>query len=132
MPMINSRLHGIIDYIVGLALIAAPWLFGFVDFNHFEAATWTPIILGAMIIVMSLMTNYEMSAAKIIPFKTHLMMDVMTAVILGASPWVFNYATYVYKPHVIVAIAELLVVLMTVKQAYTATRNEPLINNVNV
>lgn len=29
MRFIPTKIHGVLDYIAGLALIAAPWLFGF-------------------------------------------------------------------------------------------------------
>ena len=126
--MINSKLHGIIDYIVGLALIAAPWLFGFADFTQNESATHVPIAVGLAILGMSLMTNYEYSLAKIIPLKTHLAIDVMAALFLIASPWLLKFSDYVYLPHVIMGIAELMVVALTVRQPYTADKLMPATN----
>lgn len=116
--MITSRLHGIIDYIVGFALIAAPWVFGFVNFEEFQAATYTPILIGLSILMLSLITNYEYSVAKIVSLKTHLMMDTGAALLLVASPWLFGFAEYVYLPHVLVGIAELGVVAITKNVAY--------------
>jgi hypothetical protein len=116
--MITSRLHGIIDYIVGVTLIAAPWLFGFADFNNFPAATWTPVTIGFLMIAMSLLTNYEYSIAKIISLRAHLAIDFIAAAFLAASPWLLNYADYVYAPHLIVGLAEILIVAMTIKQPY--------------
>lgn len=118
MLMITSRLHGIIDYIVGVALISAPWLFGFVNFETYAAATWTPIVIGCAIIAMSLITNYEYSLLKSISLRTHLALDFVLATFLAASPWLLNYADYVYAPHLIVGLAEILIVSMTIKQAY--------------
>ncbi len=118
MLMITSRLHGIIDYVVGLALIAAPWLFNFADFENFAAATWTPILIGAAIIGLSLMTNYEFSLAKIVPLRTHLAIDFAAGTFLAVSPWLLNYADYVYAPHLIVGLAEIMIVSMTVKTPY--------------
>ena len=114
--MITTRTHGIIDYIVGLALIAAPWVFGFANFHDFEAATWVPIGLGVAILGMSLITAYDLSIAKIIPMHVHLATDFVAAVFLIASPWLFNFAHYVYLPHVLVGVAEIAVVLMTNKR----------------
>jgi len=116
--MITSRLHGIIDYVVGVALIAAPWLFGFANFEDYAVASYTPIIVGVLIIGMSLLTNYEYSVAKVIPLKTHLVMDTLVAVFLAISPWLLSFSDYVYAPHLIVGIAELLVVSMTTRFPY--------------
>jgi hypothetical protein len=122
MLMITSRLHGIIDYVVGLALIAAPWLFNFADFDNFAAATWTPILIGATMIGMSVMTNYEFSLVKTISFRTHLTFDYMAGAFLAVSPWVLNYGDYVYAPHLIIGLAEILIVAMTVKTPYHRRR----------
>jgi SPW repeat len=43
MRFIPTKVHAPLDYIVGLALIAAPWIFQFSDHT---AATVVPIVLG--------------------------------------------------------------------------------------
>ncbi len=43
MRFIPTRLHGVLDYLVGTLLIAAPWL---LNFNRGGAETWVPVILG--------------------------------------------------------------------------------------
>ena len=43
MRFIPTRIHGMMDYAMGLLLIAAPWLF---RFNRGGAETWVPVILG--------------------------------------------------------------------------------------
>jgi hypothetical protein len=54
MQLIPTRIHGVIDYVTGLFLFAAPWLFNFADGSP---AQWVPMILGAAVIVYSLMTD---------------------------------------------------------------------------
>ena len=41
MRIISTRIHGIIDYLTGLLLIVAPWLFGFANGG---AAQWVPVL----------------------------------------------------------------------------------------
>jgi hypothetical protein len=108
--MIPRNIHGILDYIVGLALIAAPWLFGFADDS---AATYVPVILGLGSLLYSLMTRYEAGLIKLIPFKTHLVLDVMAGAFLAASPWLFGFASHVYLPHLIVGLFEVVAGLTT-------------------
>lgn len=98
------------DYLVGVLLIAAPWIF---DFARGGAETWVPVILGIGAIVYSLMTNYEMGAAKMISMKTHLAFDFISGAFLAVSPWIFGFNEYVYLPHVIVGIVEMGTALMT-------------------
>lgn len=44
MRFIPTRVHGMLDYLIGILLIAAPWLF---DFDRGGMETWIPVILGA-------------------------------------------------------------------------------------
>jgi hypothetical protein len=110
MKPITSKIHGVIDYVVGALLIAAPWLFGFADDS---AATYVPVVLGAGTLLYSLMTRYELGIMKLIPFKVHLAIDAAAGVLLAASPWLFGFADYVFMPHLIVGLLELGTVAMT-------------------
>jgi hypothetical protein len=116
---LKSRTHGYLDYLVGVLLIAAPWLFGF---YRGSAESWVPIAMGAMAIVYSLFTDYELGAIRSIPFKTHLTLDVLSGVFLAASPWIFNFADYVYLPHLIVGLMEIVVASITTKHTEIESR----------
>jgi hypothetical protein len=52
-----------LDYPVGIVLIAAPWIFGFNAASN-EAAYLVPIVIGAVIILQSLITDYEPEAIR--------------------------------------------------------------------
>lgn len=70
--VIPTRAHGALDYLVGLVLIAAPWIF---QFNDVESAKWTAIGVGAAMIVSAAMTNYELGLVRLIPMHVHLVVD---------------------------------------------------------
>ena len=61
MRFISTKFHAPLDYIVGVALIAAPWIFQFSDNT---AATIVPIVLGIGLIAYSLFTNYCSASGK--------------------------------------------------------------------
>jgi hypothetical protein len=107
MTFISTKTHGIIDYVVGILLIFAPFIFGFAGGG---AAMWIPILLGVGIIIYSMLTQYEYSAAKMIPMQAHLALDAAGGLLLVVSPWLFGFAGLIWWPHVVVGIAELLVV----------------------
>jgi hypothetical protein len=121
MKFIDRKTHGYLDYIVGLLLIAAPWL---LDFYRGGAETWVPVILGAGVIIYSLFTDYELSASRQIPFGTHLTLDVLGGIFLAVSPWLFNFAEHVYLPHLIVGIMEIAVVSFTRRTSGTHHRTD--------
>ena len=110
MRFIPTKIHGYLDYLMGLLLIAAPWLFDFADGG---AETWVPVILGAGAIIYSLMTDYELGVSRTFSMRTHLMLDLVSGIFLAVSPWLFGFADDVYGPHLILGILEIGAALMT-------------------
>src|SRR5688572_17969941 len=110
MRFIGTKTHGYLDYIMGAFLIASPWIF---DFNAGGAETWIPVVLGAGMIVYSLLTDYELGVSRQISMRTHLMLDLLGGALLAASPWLFGFADYVWEPHLFLGIAEMGAALCT-------------------
>ena len=116
MRFIETKTHGYIDYIVAVLLIAAPWLFGFADGG---AETWVPVILGAGVIVYSLITDYELGATPQISMRTHLTLDLLGGILLAVSPWLFGFSEIVWVPHLVVGLLEIGAALMTKREPST-------------
>jgi len=110
MRFIPTKIHGVLDYLMGLLLIASPWLFGFADGS---AAQWVPVILGLGALLYSLLTRYELGVAPVISMPTHLGLDVASGALLAVSPWLFNFDERVYLPHLIFGLLEIGAGLMT-------------------
>jgi hypothetical protein len=110
--MLTTKTHAVLDYLVGILLIAAPWILNFADGGP---AQQVPVALGIITIVMSLFTKYELSLFKVIGLRTHLIVDFLGGLFLAVSPWLFQFQDFVYLPHLIVGIAEIGVVLLTQK-----------------
>jgi hypothetical protein len=60
-----------------------------------------------------LFTDYELGISKGISMGTHLTLDLMSGVLLAASPWLFGFADDVYVPHLVLGIFEIGAALMT-------------------
>ena len=118
--MISTRAHGYLDYLMGLLLIISPLLFEFPE----GAATTVPIVLGAGVILYSLLTDYEMGLLKVIPMPVHLGFDVLGGIILAASPWLFGFAEEVYLPFIILGILEIGAGLLTSKKTSKVSAKE--------
>ncbi|WP_207513847.1 SPW repeat domain-containing protein [Longitalea luteola] len=110
MRWIATKTHGYLDYIMGMLLIAAPWIFGFAREG---AETWVPVVLGAGVILYSFMTDYELGLSPVLSMRTHLMLDLIGGALLAISPWLFGFADYVWQPHLIFGILEIGAALMT-------------------
>ena len=117
MRFIPTKFHAPLDYIVGAALIAAPWIF---QFSEHTAATVVPIVLGIGLIPYSLLTDYELGVWKVAPMAVHNLIDVVAGVVLAVSPWLFGFAdesANVWVPHVVVGLAAVFLGLTTVQHA---------------
>ena len=116
MRFIPTKFHAPLDYIVGAALIAAPWIF---QFSEHKAATVVPIVLGIGLIAYSLFTNYELGVWKLAPMAVHNLIDVTAGAFLALSPWLFGFAdesANVWVPHLVVGLAAIFLGLTTIQQ----------------
>lgn len=125
MNFISRKTHAVMDYVVGVILIAAPWLLGFAD-N--EPAKWSAVGVGVLVLAMSLITDYEGGLVKSVPMSFHLGMDVLSGIFLAASPWLLGYHNQVYLPHLIVGILEIGAGLLTNKESQHSTGGIKLSN----
>ena len=114
MRFIDTKIHAVIDYLMGILLIVAPWLLGFADGG---ADQWVPVILGLGTIFYSIITDYEYGLLKVLSVKAHLIIDLIAGIFLAVSPWLFGFADDVYLPHLILGIAEIGVSCFTKKHS---------------
>ena len=110
MRFISTRVHGILDYLVGALLVISPWLF---NFDNGGAETWVPVLVGIVVLLQAMMTNYELGVFKTMSMKTHLTMDFIMGTFLAASPWIFNFDEYIWEPHVLFGLISVAASLMT-------------------
>ncbi|MEO9885261.1 MAG: hypothetical protein ABJR05_08370 [Balneola sp.] len=74
---LSSKLHGIIDYVVVIFLLASPSLFGLPEF----AACCTYILAGIHF-TLTILTDFELGLIKVIPFKVHGMVELIVSLAL--------------------------------------------------
>jgi hypothetical protein len=96
MRFLPTRVHGVIDYIWGVLLLASPWIFGFADGG---AAQWVAVVVGLGAIAYSAVTDYELGLVRLAPMRLHLLLDGLGGALLAASPWILGFADRVYGPH---------------------------------
>jgi hypothetical protein len=125
--LFSRRAHGVIDYIVGAVLILSPYIFGFSEVSG--AGQVIPQTLGVIIILMSLMTRYELGLFKVIPFTTHLTVDTIAALFLAASPWLFGFSDQTKWPHLIAGLGYALISVLT-KRDNAAPVDVPAVSRV--
>ncbi|SFG00810.1 hypothetical protein SAMN04488033_1205 [Salegentibacter agarivorans] len=110
--MIPTKIHGYIDYLVGLFLIIIPFILVISN----PTAKWLLISLGVSTIFYSAITDYEMGLVGIIPFKIHLFIDILAGLLLAISPWLFGFVDEIYLPFLIIGIGEIIISFITSKE----------------
>ncbi len=110
MRFVPTRIHGIVDWIMGVLLIALPWIFGFARGG---AETWLPVALGIAGLAVTFFTDHEYGVVRKIPMIGHLWVDGLSGLLLAASPWVFGFADVVWIPHLVLGLTEFIAALVT-------------------
>lgn len=122
MNIISTKVHGILDYLIGVLLIAAPWLFNFANGG---AAQHIPVIIGSAMILTAMITDYEFAAVGILSMKTHLLLDVLAGTLLAASPWLFGFSDLIFWPHIILGIIEAATAMITQRKPQVVHQPAP-------
>ena len=114
MKTISTYTHGILDYIAGIVLIFAPKIF---EFSQLGGAPVTVArVIGFILIVQALFTNYELGLFKVLPMRVHLFNDYVASAFLAVSPWLFGFYRQpgnVWLPHLIVGCVLFVITAMT-------------------
>jgi hypothetical protein len=113
--LIPQDIHSVMDYVDGLSVASGALL----DDN--TAAFTASVALGASAIATSLMTDYRLSAMKLIPIRTHEVIDHVWGLSCIAAPFVLGYwkkAPRVAMTHVMTGAMNILLSLFTDYRAY--------------
>lgn len=116
MKIISRKFHAVLDYLSGIVLIIAPWV---LNFNDSNVASAVAVVAGVLILIMSVMTDYEGGLIHTIPMSTHLNMDIVLGILLAASPWLFGFNERVYLPHLILGLLAIALGFLTVRVSLT-------------
>lgn len=112
---IPTKIHGVIDYIVGFLFVFMPFVLG-LDTDTVPAMVFQ--YLGMLTILYSMLTRYEHGLVKVIPMKVHLGLDIASGIFLLASPWIFGFADEIFVPYILFGLFEI------VAGSFTSNRSE--------
>lgn len=74
---INSKIHGIIDYLIVIVLLILPSLLNLPEITSIFTYT-----LGGIHLLLTILTNFEVGLIKVIPFKIHGWIEFIVAIAL--------------------------------------------------
>jgi hypothetical protein len=78
-----------LEPLVALVFIAAPWIFGFSDVDDAKTVS---IVLGVLVLLTGLTTRWRMGVVKLLSLSAHRMMDVLVALVAIVSPFVLGFS----------------------------------------
>src|SRR5438477_7450852 len=109
--LLPAWFHAIADYAVGLGLIIIA-----VAVGGSGKAVAAGVVVGATVLVVSMLTRYPLGVAKVLPFTVHSAGDYLAAALLVLSPFALNFndtATGLTAFYIVAGIAVLGVSLIT-------------------
>ena len=81
--------HGLVDYLAAVELLIMPFVLRLGA--SAPLAKWLAVATGLAVILVSLLTNYKLGLVRIIPFRTHLVIDALVATAFVVAPFVFRF-----------------------------------------
>lgn len=82
--MVSTKSHGRLDYLTGTTLLSSPKVLGLEDMPSSSRALK---LAGGGAIAYSLLTDYELGVAKLLPMPIHLALDAASGALLTSLPW---------------------------------------------
>lgn len=80
--------HGVIEYAVGVFLVAAPFLLGYDDLNM---PLGVSIATGVIILVLASITQGPTGLVHQLPVSAHVTFDFLLAIFLIAAPFILGF-----------------------------------------
>jgi hypothetical protein len=84
--LLPAWFHAIADYAVGITLIVVA-----VAVGGTGAAVATGVVVGAVVLIVSMLTRYPLGVAKVLPFTVHSAGDYLAAALLVLAPFVLGF-----------------------------------------
>jgi len=108
---IPQFVHGVIEYLAGVALLVAPFLLGFEE----DSAIAVSVIAGLLVIAIAASTDGPSSLVNSIPLPVHVLLDYALAAILVAAPFLFGFSdeTAPTAFFIVLGVAHLLITIGT-------------------
>jgi len=89
MKFVTKRIHAFLDYPVAITLIILPFLLGLGESN--PLALKLSVATGIAALVLTILTNHDLGLFKVVPYKIHLIVDFLVAVVFIIAPFVLSF-----------------------------------------
>jgi hypothetical protein len=82
-------IHGLLEYVVGILLIVAPFV---LDFSGEGAATAVSIVAGVVVLGLAATTRGPTSLNNALPVSVHVLADLALGAVFIAAPFLFGFS----------------------------------------
>lgn len=89
MRFVTRTIHAYLDYPVALSLMALPFVLGLGASN--PLAKWLAVSTGVAAFVLTLLTNHELGAFKVVPYWFHVAIDRVVGVVFIIAPFALGF-----------------------------------------
>lgn len=129
MKFVSSKMHGILDYIIVFMLSISPFIFNYEeDSIHCRLLMVTALLL----LLTSLLTDFEFFLVKVFSFKTHLKIDFLLGIFLISSPLIFDLREHSIAPHLVLGFGIISLSFFTKNSIETNKAAEQLQNDMEL
>jgi hypothetical protein len=117
MKILNSKVHGYLDYAVVVLFLAAPTVLGL---------SGLPAIISYALAVVHLLvtvtTIFPLGMLRLLPLRLHGIIELVVAPTLIALPWILGFSSNLYARNFYVATGALIFVVWSITDYRTASR----------
>jgi len=89
MRFVTRTVHAYLDYPVAISLMVLPFVLGLGAAN--PLARWLAVATGATAFVLTLVTDHELGAIKLVPYWAHVAVDRLVGVVFIAAPFALGF-----------------------------------------
>lgn len=90
MRFITKKIHSYLDYPVAIALIGLPFLLGLGSSN--PLALQLSVATGIAAFMLTLLTDHQTGAYRVIPYKIHLLVDGLVGGVFILASFIFSFS----------------------------------------
>ncbi len=89
MKFVTKQMHAYLDYPVAIALTVLPFVLGLGSSN--SLALTLSVVTGIAAFFLTLLTDHQLGAYRIIPYKGHLVVDALVGAMFVTAPFLFSF-----------------------------------------
>jgi len=89
MRFITKQIHAYLDYPVAIALMGLPFLLQLGASN--PLAFYLSVVTGVAAFVLTLLTDHQFGAFKVVSYKLHLIVDFLVGITFVIAPFILGF-----------------------------------------